>query len=85
MLLNHLVAVLFFSGPLLYIGLWMALDPADFARLPELIVRVLGKSCRAWVDRAASEEIAEQAAISRRLRTGLRFAGVVVVLFAIVV
>jgi len=84
MVLKHVAAILLFSGPLLYVGLWMAIDPAGFAWLPELAVRVSGNLVQS-LGGVPSEEIVEQAAISRRLRSGLRFAGVALLLFAIVV
>lgn len=84
MVLDHIAAVLLFSGPLFYIGLWMAVDPAGFARLPELVVRVSRSLVRS-LGGLPSEEIVERAAISSRLRTALRFAGVALLLFAIVV
>jgi len=84
MILNHVAAILLFSGPLLYIGLWMAIDPAGFAGLPELAVRA-SRNLVLSVGGLPSEEIVEQAAISRRLRTALRVAGVALLLFAIVV
>jgi hypothetical protein len=31
--LNHLAAMLLFAGPLFYLGLWMAIDPAGIASL----------------------------------------------------
>jgi hypothetical protein len=57
MLLNHLAAILFFAGPLFYIGLWMAIDPA--ALIPRRIAQ------------------------PRRLRTAVRLAGILLLLFAI--
>lgn len=86
MVLNHVAAVFLFSGPLLYIGLWMAVDPAGFARLPELVVRV-SRNVVQSLGGLPSGEIVEpkHAAISRRLRTGLRFAGVALLLVAIVI
>src|ERR1039457_1079657 len=36
MVLNHIAAIFFFSGPLFYIGLVMVVDPAGIAALPEL-------------------------------------------------
>lgn len=84
MVLNHLAAVLFFSGPIFYIGLWMTIDPAGVARIPELVFR----ASRSLVRRLAglrSEGIVEHTAISRRLRTALRFAGVTILLLAIVI
>lgn len=35
MVLNHLAALFFFSGPLFYIGLALAAFPSTIARLPE--------------------------------------------------
>ena len=85
MVLDHIAAILVFSGPLFYIGLWMALDPAGIAWLPELIVRVFRNAVKSSGG-PASEDIGqpEQAAISPRLRRALRFAGVALLLFAIV-
>jgi hypothetical protein len=39
MVLNHLAAIFFFSGPFFYIGLVLAAFPSTIAWLPELIVR----------------------------------------------
>jgi hypothetical protein len=81
--LDHIAAILVFSGPLFYIGLWMALDPAGIAWVPELIVRVF----RNAVTGSGGSDIVEpeQAAISHRLRRALRFAGVALLLLAIAV
>jgi hypothetical protein len=38
MVLNHIAAIFFFSGPLFYIGLVIATFPSTIAWLPELIV-----------------------------------------------
>jgi hypothetical protein len=84
MVLDHIAAILLFSGPFFWVGLWMLIDPAGFARLPELVVRV-SRNLVHTLGGLPSEEIDEQAAISRRLRTGLRLAGVALLLFAIVV
>ena len=86
MVLDHIAAVLVFSGPLFYIGLWMALDPAGVAWVPELIVRVFRNAVKGSGG-PASEDIVEpeQTAISHRLRRALRFAGVALLVFAIVV
>ena len=84
MLLEHAAAILLFSGPLFYVGLWMAIDPAGFAWLPESALRVLRKLVRRF-DRPLSDQAIEQADLSRRVRTALRFVGVALLLFAIVV
>jgi hypothetical protein len=76
MLLEHAAAILLFSGPLFYVGLWMAIDPAGFAWLPESALRVFRNPL--------SDEAIEQAAVSRRVRTALRVVGVTLLLFAIV-
>jgi hypothetical protein len=84
MVRNHLAAILLFSGPLFYVGLWMVIDPAGVAWLPELLVRVSRNVVRT-LSGVPSEEIVEPAAVSCRLRIGLRLAGVGLLLFAIVV
>jgi hypothetical protein len=85
MVLDHLAAILLFSGPLLYLGLWMVLDPAGIAWLPEMIVRMFRKHVRSLGGFTAEDVVEpEHDAISRRLRTALRFAGVALLIFAIV-
>ena len=70
MVLNHLAAILFFAGPLFYIGLWMMFDPAAVAGVVGFCMRVFHP---------------EPTDISRRLRTGVRCVGVLLMLFAIAV
>lgn len=41
MLLEHIAAIFFFSGPVFYIGLIMVIDPASIACIPELLYRAL--------------------------------------------
>ena len=86
MLLNHLAAVLLFSGPLFYIGAWMVVDPAAFMWLPNLVVRAYRNGMRG-MSGATSEGIVKiwHAGDSRRLRRAVRFTGVGLVLFAIAV
>lgn len=84
MVLNHVAAILVCSGPLFYIGLWMVLDPAGIAGLIEFVVRVSRNLVRSLGGRPA-EENDEPAVDSRRLRTGLRLAGLALLLVAIVV
>jgi hypothetical protein len=47
MVLNHIAAIFFFSGPLFYIGLVMVVDPAGIAALPELFAHALRNFRRA--------------------------------------
>jgi hypothetical protein len=83
MVLEHIAAILLFSGPLFYIGLWMALDPAGIAWVPELIVRGFRNAVK---DSGGSDIVEpEQTAISHQLRRMLRFAGVALLLLAIAV
>ncbi|HLK65302.1 MAG TPA: hypothetical protein VKU19_17805 [Bryobacteraceae bacterium] len=81
MLLNHLAAILLFSGPLFYVGLWMVVAPATFARLPELLLRSLRNIVWSFGGQPVGI-IAEEPAISHKV---VRFAGVALLLFAIVV
>jgi len=68
--LHHLAAVLFFAGPLFYFGVWLALDPVVIAEPIGLLVRAF---------RPAAIDVPQ------RLRTGVRFAGVLLVLIAIAI
>lgn len=74
MIVKHLAAILLFSGPLFYVGLWMAVAPAGCARLPRLLIRLLRNG------RFIGPEHAD---ISRRLQTAVRFAGIALLLFAV--
>jgi len=40
MVLEHLAAILLFSGPFFWVGLWMAIDPAGIAMIPAWFVRM---------------------------------------------
>jgi hypothetical protein len=63
MVLNHLAAILFFSGPLFWIGLLLAIAPGDVARLAPV----------------------RRGDTFRRIRTGVRFAGLALLLLAIAI
>ena len=76
MVLNHIVAIFFFSGPLFYIGLVMVVDPAGVAALPELFAHALRNFRRALGGQPAQEMVElEQAGTSHRLRRAVRLAG----------
>ena len=79
MVLNHIAAVVLFSGPLFWIGLWVAIDPAGVAALAESVVR----GGRRMAGKSKTEP--DHAENSRRLRMRLRAAGVALVLLAIIV
>jgi hypothetical protein len=86
MVLDHLAAIFLFSGPLFYIGLLMAVDPAGIPTLYQWLLRVF----RHFVQRFGglpSEEIVEPeyTDISRRAWRVLRLAGLALLVFAIVV
>jgi hypothetical protein len=86
MVLNHLAAIFVFSGPLFYVGLWMAVDPAGILTLSLWVLRVfryLGYRLRG----CATQDIlgSDYAEIPRRLRRALRFVGVALLVFAIVI
>lgn len=89
MVLNHLAAIFFFSGPLFYIGLLLMLDPGGIASLPEVSGRALRDLKRLWKGlplQMRSVEC-EQSHPSSQTR-GLRVAGAALVacgvLFALV-
>ena len=85
MLLNHIAAILVFSGPLFYVGLLMALDPAGIPTLSQWLAHLV----RRFVQRLSGRhtEIVEPryTEISRRTRRILRLTGVGLLVFAIVV
>lgn len=86
MVLEHIAAIFFFSGPLFFIGLLLAIDPAGIPPLSQWLLRVF----RHFVQRLGgcpSEQIVEPeyTDVSRRARRVLRFAGVALLVFAIVV
>ena len=85
-MLNHIAAVLFFSGPFFYIGLFMAVDPVGTARVSGWLVRVFRNLVRR-LRGVPSQGIVESghADVSRRLRRGLRFTGVALLLLAVVI
>ena len=84
MVWNHVAAILLFSGPLFYLGLWMAIDPAGIVRLPEFLFRFVRNAARreAGVAGQAALEPA-RCEIPRRVRIGLRLAGVILLLVAL--
>jgi hypothetical protein len=65
MVLNHLAAIFFFSGPLFYIGLVIAAFPSTIAWVPEFIVHRSGNAIN----------LAEENFRYRRIRRTLRLAG----------
>jgi hypothetical protein len=81
MVLNHIAAILFFSGPLFYVGQLMIVDPAGIAALPQLFARALQDFRCGLTGLPAQERLVEpeEAATSRRLRTALRLAGLALV------
>ena len=86
MVWNHVAAVLVFSSPFLWMGLWMALDPAPFLWFAGILVPVFRPSLRAVTDTSAEgNRKAGHAVIGRKHRRTVRWAGVVLVLFAITI
>jgi hypothetical protein len=81
-MLEHMIALLLFSGPLFYLGLWLSIDPEGLATLPHDTLR----SVRSLVHNVAgrpAERVIEPVAVSARARKALRVSGVVLVLVAI--
>ena len=86
MVLDHIAAIFLFSGPIFYIGLWMAVDPVGIEMLSKWFVRVFRDLAQRFGG-LPSREIgeSEHADVSRRRRRALRFAGVALLAFAIVI
>ena len=82
MVLHHIAAIFFFSGPLFYVGLLMAVDPTGTLTLAEWLVRVF-RDVWQRLGGLPSHEIVEldRGQISRRIR----LAGVALIVFAIVI
>jgi hypothetical protein len=86
MILEHIAVFVLFSGPLFWVGLWMSIDPAPFAWVPELAVRVRRDLERNFAGPASEPTFkVEHTAASRRLRRAVRIAGVALVVFAVAV
>ena len=84
MLLNHIAAILFFSGPLFYVGLLLLIDPVGIAALPVLLARALRNFHRALGGLPAEAE-PETAGPSHRRRKSLRLAGLALVVCGLLV
>jgi hypothetical protein len=88
MVLNHIAAIFFFSGPLFYIGLVLVIDPAVIASLHDLFGLAIRNFRRALSGLPAQERTAEPKETNAS-RRGLRLAGMALVLcgllFAVVI
>jgi hypothetical protein len=86
MLLNHLAAIFVFSGPLFYLGLWMAVDPGGILTLSLWALRAF-RHLGYRFDGCVTQEIlgSDHAETPRRLRRALRCVGVALLVFAIVI
>src|SRR5205823_484361 len=74
MVMEHVAAVLFFSGPLSYVGLWMAVDPAGCATLSQWCAGVIRSIVRSLAGIPAPSVESERSEIHRRTRRALRCA-----------
>ena len=83
--MNHIAAILVFSGPLFYVGLLMALDPAGIPTLSQWFVHLFRRFARRLSGRQSEMVEPRYAEISRRTRRILRLTGVGLLVFAIVV
>ena len=82
MVVEHILAILLFSGPLFYVGLWLAIDPAGLVTLPQDTLRAAWILVHNLAGRSAQRG-AEPAGVSGRVRNTLRVVGIVLVLVAI--
>lgn len=82
MVLHHIAAIFFFSGPLFYVGLLMVIDPTGILTLSEWLVRVFRDVLQRLGGSSSHEIVAlDHTQISRRIR----LAGVALIVFAIVI
>ena len=85
MVLDHIAAVFLFSGPIFYVGLLMAVDPADIQTLSQWLLRALRHLVQRLGGLPSQEIVEPDAENSRRVQRALRFAGVALLVFAIVI
>jgi hypothetical protein len=85
MLLNHVAAILVFSGPLFYIGLLMAVDPAGIPTLSQWLLRVFRHFVHRLHGLPSEIKEPEYTDLSRKGRRVVRLTGVALLVFAIVV
>lgn len=91
MVLNHLAAILFFSGPLFYIGLLLMIDPSGIASLPALLAAAIQEFHRALKGLPSQGQAGTRGrdGASRKTRRALRWTGAALtvcgLLFAIVI
>jgi hypothetical protein len=83
MILEHVAAILFFSGPLFYIGVWLALDPAGVASVPQSAVGAFRGVVRTLAGVPGPAVQTHKTEIPRNVRRALRFAGLALLLFAL--
>lgn len=81
MVLNHIAAILVFSGPLFYVGLWMAIDPVGIASVPLWLV----DRVTTFVPGFGRVIAAGHIEIPHTIRKALRVAGMALVLIAMAV
>jgi hypothetical protein len=84
-LLNHIAAILVFSGPLFYIGLLMAVDPAGIPTLAQWLLRVFRHFVHRLRGLSAELVEPEYPDLSRKAKRVVRITGVALLVFAIVV
>jgi hypothetical protein len=80
MVLNRLAAILFFSGPLVYVGLLLAVDPTGVAAVTQWLFVLVRKSVRGEED-----VVPEHREVSWPAEKAPRAAGVTLILIAVVV
>jgi hypothetical protein len=85
MVLDHLAAIFFLSGPLFYLGLLMAVDPAGIPTIYQWLRRVFRHFVQRFGGLPSEIVEPEYTDVSRRVRRVFRFAGVALLVFAVVI
>jgi hypothetical protein len=83
---EHVAAIIFFSGPIFYIGLLIVMFPTEIAKVPEWLAQAIRNFANALGGHPSPSPVAEPGptGISRTTRKRLRLAGLAVLLIGLV-
>jgi hypothetical protein len=85
MVLEHLAAIFFLSGPLFYIGLLMAVDPAGIPTICQWLLRMFRHVLQRLGGLPSKSVLPANTDVSHRVRRVFRFTGVALLVIAIVI
>lgn len=82
MVLRHLAAIFLFSGPLFYLGLLLALDPAG---IPTLLHWIVGTTIQLGKGKSPGDLDRDCEEVPTPVRRALRLAGLALLVLAVLV